>query len=156
MQELLTLGPFDWPLSWRNSPVFHSAGTVNPIEKLSNLRELRSESAQSNMPIICSLFSDVLLLDEKNASLHQYINDMNTMTLVLWRYLLYLMQDAVFLEQKQHLTEFSAAAGAVIWWINPDHVNWWRQMSFSCPNLVLRSHEYSDLNQEKCHLWFDV
>ena len=43
------MGPFDWALLLRNSPFFHSAGTVNPMGKLINCRELHSESAQSNM-----------------------------------------------------------------------------------------------------------
>ncbi len=42
------LGACDWALSLRNSPVFHSAGAVNPLGKLSNCRQLLSESDQPN------------------------------------------------------------------------------------------------------------
>ena len=45
----VSLGAFDWAVSLRNCPVFHSAGAVNPIEKLSNCRELLSESANPNI-----------------------------------------------------------------------------------------------------------
>ena len=44
------MGPFDWVHSLRNSPVFNLTGAVNPIRKLNNCWELRSESAQSNRP----------------------------------------------------------------------------------------------------------
>ena len=49
------MGPFDWVLLLCNCPVFHLAGAVNPIGKLSNCRELHSESDQSNKPNVnCS------------------------------------------------------------------------------------------------------
>ncbi len=47
-----TLGPCDWALSLRDSPVFHSAGAVNPMGKLSNCRQSLSESDQPMRPMI--------------------------------------------------------------------------------------------------------
>ncbi len=46
--DTVTLGACDWLLSLRNSPVFHSAGAVDPMGKLSNCRQLLTESAQSH------------------------------------------------------------------------------------------------------------
>ncbi len=47
---LLSLSACDWVLSLRNCSMFHLAGAVNPMGKLINCRELRSESDQSNAP----------------------------------------------------------------------------------------------------------
>ena len=47
------IGPFGWSLSLRNSPVFHSAGTVNPMGKLIDCRELCSKSDHLNGPDDC-------------------------------------------------------------------------------------------------------
>ncbi len=46
--KLETKGPCDWTLSPCNFPMFHSAGAVNPMGKLSNCRQLLSESDQPN------------------------------------------------------------------------------------------------------------
>ncbi len=58
----------DWALSLHNSPVFHSAGAVSPMGKLSNSQQLLSESNQPNALNIKSVllshalpFIDVLL-----------------------------------------------------------------------------------------------
>ena len=37
------MGLFDWALLEHNCPIFHSAGSVNPIEKLSNCQKLQNK-----------------------------------------------------------------------------------------------------------------
>ena len=50
--DCMVVGPFDWVLSLCNCPIFHSAGAVNPMGKLSNCRQLLSESDQSHAPSV--------------------------------------------------------------------------------------------------------
>ena len=73
---MMIMGPFDWAHSLRNSLVFHLAGAVNPMGKLSDCQQLGSESTHPKMPNELITDLDDVFID----SVQVIVGDMSLVT----------------------------------------------------------------------------